>query len=202
MRIGSRGSKLALWQANHIADLLRAQGHEVEIEIIKTTGRRDAACAVRARSARRACSRRRSRRRWRTARIDLAVHSLKDLPTELDRSLCHCGDSRTGRSAGCLCLRRYASFEALPQGRGSGRAVCGGRRSFVHGGRGWSTWSFAGMWTRGCASWPRDRWTRQCWRRRGWSGWADGVGAGAVPAGCAVPGGGAGRAGDRVPRGG
>ena len=38
LRIGSRGSQLALWQANHISDLLRARGHTVEIEIIKTTG--------------------------------------------------------------------------------------------------------------------------------------------------------------------
>src|SRR5271170_5403561 len=36
--IGSRGSQLALWQANHIADRLRARGHEVAIEIIRTTG--------------------------------------------------------------------------------------------------------------------------------------------------------------------
>ncbi len=38
LRIGSRGSQLALWQAHHISDLLRAQGHTVELEIIKTTG--------------------------------------------------------------------------------------------------------------------------------------------------------------------
>jgi hydroxymethylbilane synthase len=38
LRIGSRGSQLALWQANHIASQLRQQGHEVEIEIIHTTG--------------------------------------------------------------------------------------------------------------------------------------------------------------------
>jgi hydroxymethylbilane synthase len=38
LRIGSRGSQLALWQAHHIAELLRTQRHEVEIEIIKTTG--------------------------------------------------------------------------------------------------------------------------------------------------------------------
>ena len=38
LRIGSRGSQLALWQANHISALLREQGHEVEIEIIHTTG--------------------------------------------------------------------------------------------------------------------------------------------------------------------
>src|SRR2546430_371761 len=38
LRIGSRGSQLALWQANHISMLLRGQGHEVQIEVIKTTG--------------------------------------------------------------------------------------------------------------------------------------------------------------------
>ena len=40
IRIGSRGSQLALWQANHIADALRVAGHTVEIEIIRTTGDR------------------------------------------------------------------------------------------------------------------------------------------------------------------
>ena len=38
LRIGSRGSQLALWQANHIKSLLQQQGHEAEIEIIHTTG--------------------------------------------------------------------------------------------------------------------------------------------------------------------
>src|SRR5712692_6805585 len=38
LRIGSRGSQLALWQANHIAALLRTRGHEGAIEIIPTTG--------------------------------------------------------------------------------------------------------------------------------------------------------------------
>jgi hydroxymethylbilane synthase len=38
LRIGSRGSQLALWQAHHISALLREKGHEVELEIIKTTG--------------------------------------------------------------------------------------------------------------------------------------------------------------------
>jgi hydroxymethylbilane synthase len=36
--IGSRGSKLALWQANHIAAQLQAKGHTTRIEIIQTTG--------------------------------------------------------------------------------------------------------------------------------------------------------------------
>ena len=31
LRIGSRGSQLALWQAHHIAGLLRGEGHEVDV---------------------------------------------------------------------------------------------------------------------------------------------------------------------------
>jgi len=36
--IGSRGSQLALWQANWVKGQLTAAGHEVAIEIIRTTG--------------------------------------------------------------------------------------------------------------------------------------------------------------------
>lgn len=38
IRIGSRGSDLALWQANHVRKQLESLGHEVEIIIIKTQG--------------------------------------------------------------------------------------------------------------------------------------------------------------------
>ena len=38
LRIGSRGSQLALWQANHVSALLRERGHDVDLEVIKTTG--------------------------------------------------------------------------------------------------------------------------------------------------------------------
>ena len=38
--IGSRGSQLALWQANHIKARLEARGVETSIEIIRTTGDR------------------------------------------------------------------------------------------------------------------------------------------------------------------
>jgi hydroxymethylbilane synthase len=36
--LASRGSPLALWQANFVADLLRAQGHTIEVKTWKTTG--------------------------------------------------------------------------------------------------------------------------------------------------------------------
>ena len=36
--IGSRGSDLALWQANHVKRQLEALGNEVEIQVIVTQG--------------------------------------------------------------------------------------------------------------------------------------------------------------------
>ena len=86
IRIGSRGSQLALWQANHIAAILRENGHTVEIEVIRTTGDRmqqpDFAApegldgkGIFIKEIEDALA---------AGRIDLAVHSLKDLPTTLD----------------------------------------------------------------------------------------------------------------------
>jgi hydroxymethylbilane synthase len=82
LRIGSRGSQLALWQANHIAELLRIQGHEVEIEIVKTTGDRLQEVTF-AQVGSKGMFTREIEEALAAGRVDLAVHSLKDLPTEL-----------------------------------------------------------------------------------------------------------------------
>ncbi len=82
LRIGSRGSQLALWQANHVAGLLREQGHEVAVEIIKTNGDRLQEVAF-AEVGSKGMFTREIEEALAEGRIDLAVHSLKDLPTEL-----------------------------------------------------------------------------------------------------------------------
>src|SRR6478672_7931178 len=81
LRIGSRGSQLALWQANHISALLRAQGHEIEIEIIKTTGDKITEVAL-AQVGTKGMFTKEIEEALAEGRVDLAVHSLKDLPTE------------------------------------------------------------------------------------------------------------------------
>jgi len=82
LRIGSRGSQLALWQANHIAGLLRVEGHDVEIEIIKTTGDRLQEVTF-AQVGSKGMFTKEIEEALADGRVDLAVHSLKDLPTEL-----------------------------------------------------------------------------------------------------------------------
>ncbi len=82
LRIGSRGSQLALWQSKHIAALLRGQGHTVEIEIIKTTGDRLQEIAF-SQVGSKGMFTKEIEEALAEGRVDLAVHSLKDLPTEL-----------------------------------------------------------------------------------------------------------------------
>ncbi len=91
IRIGSRGSQLALWQANHIADKLRAHGHTVEIQVIRTTGDRmqsptfvPPATFDGAPLDSRGVFIKEIEDALAAGQIDLAVHSLKDLPTTLD----------------------------------------------------------------------------------------------------------------------
>ncbi len=91
IRIGSRGSELALWQSNHIADRLRAHGHLVEIRVIRTTGDRMQQPGFIAPASFDGASLdskgifiKEIEDALATGEIDLAVHSLKDLPTSLD----------------------------------------------------------------------------------------------------------------------
>ncbi len=82
IRIGTRGSQLALWQAHHIAALLRAAGHAVELEVIRTTGDRLQEVTF-AEVGTKGMFTLEIEQALAAGRIDLAVHSLKDLPTTL-----------------------------------------------------------------------------------------------------------------------
>src|SRR5579859_737087 len=82
LRIGSRGSQLALWQANHVASLLRSQGHTVDIEVIKTTGDKITEVAL-SMVGTKGMFTKEIEEALAARQVDLAVHSLKDVPTEL-----------------------------------------------------------------------------------------------------------------------
>src|SRR5438309_10816408 len=82
LRIGSRGSQLALWQANHIAARLRAYGHDVDIEIIHTTGDKITDVAL-AKVGTKGMFTKEIEEALAVGTIDFVVHFLKDLPIEL-----------------------------------------------------------------------------------------------------------------------
>ena len=84
--IASRGSQLALWQANWVRQRLAEAGHESRIEIIKTTGDKITDVPL-AKVGTKGLFTKEIEEALIDGRADLAVHSLKDLPTELPEGL-------------------------------------------------------------------------------------------------------------------
>ena len=115
IRIGSRGSQLALWQANHTADALRGAGHEVNIEIIRTTG--DALQGVAFNKVgTKGMFTKEIEEALLDNRIDLAVHSLKDLPTELEAPFAIAAIPPRVDPRDAFVSVEHDSFAALPPG--------------------------------------------------------------------------------------
>jgi len=114
LRIGSRGSQLALWQAHHISGLLRERGHEVELEIIKTTGDKIADVAL-AKVGTKGMFTKEIEEALAEGRIDLAVHSLKDLPTEVSPSFEIAAVTTRENPRDVFCSRKYKSIDELPR---------------------------------------------------------------------------------------
>jgi len=84
--IASRGSQLALWQARWVETKLAALGHACRIEIVKTTGDRMTDAPL-AQVGGKGLFTKEIEEALLERRADLAVHSLKDLPTELPEGL-------------------------------------------------------------------------------------------------------------------
>ena len=86
VRIGTRGSDLALWQANHVSDLLRSIGLEPEIHIIKTKGDQIQHLGFDKMEGKGFFTKE-IEEALLTGKVDLAVHSHKDLETTQPRGL-------------------------------------------------------------------------------------------------------------------
>jgi len=115
LRIGSRGSQLALWQANHVKALLEGKGHQVEIEIIKTTGDKITEVAL-AKVGTKGMFTKEIEEALEEGRVDLAVHSLKDLPTELQPQFELVAVMKRQDPRDAFLSVEYAAFRDLPQG--------------------------------------------------------------------------------------
>ncbi len=119
LRIGSRGSQLALWQSNHIAALLRSHGHTVDIEIVKTTGDRLQEVTF-AQVGSKGMFTKEIEEALAEGRVDLAVHSLKDLPTDLPAPVRSSRYAPSRRSPRRLCLSKFCESGRVTA-RGAGR---------------------------------------------------------------------------------
>lgn len=87
IRIGTRGSKLALWQANHVADLIKPSGYRTEIVPIETKGDKILDVSI-AKIGSKGVFTEEIEAKLLDGSIDIAVHSAKDLssymPDELE----------------------------------------------------------------------------------------------------------------------
>jgi len=116
LRIGSRGSQLALWQAKHIgAELARIHGAEWEIIVIKTSGDRLQQSSVPQMGLKGIFIKELEEALF-DARIDLAVHSMKDVPTDVPAGLAFPAIAKREDVRDCLLSRDGAHLSQLPRG--------------------------------------------------------------------------------------
>ena len=112
--IGSRGSALALWQANWVREQLARAGHEVEVRVIRTSGDRLAQIPL-AGSGVKGLFIKEIEEALVAREIDIAVHSLKDLPAELAPGLAVAAVPARADARDAL-VSAGVAFRALPPG--------------------------------------------------------------------------------------
>lgn len=115
IKIATRGSALALWQSEHIADLLKQNGHEVELLTMKTKGDVILDTPL-AKIGGKGLFTKELENALLSGDADIAVHSLKDVPTRFEEGLelaCVCARAEVSDA---LLSMKYASLNDLPQG--------------------------------------------------------------------------------------
>jgi hydroxymethylbilane synthase len=122
LRLGTRASKLARWQAEWVAGQLEQRGHAIELIEIATSGDLEQVVAVEAIGTRGVFTKEIQRALLREE-VDLAVHSLKDLPTEPIEGLVLAAVPERESTADVIVLgsgergvRSVDLLRALPQG--------------------------------------------------------------------------------------
>ena len=116
LRIGTRGSALALWQARSIArELCEATGGEPEIVIIKTSGDKFQQTSF-SQIGTKGVFIKELEDALLDERIDLAVHSMKDVPTEMPEDLTIAAIGKREDVRDALLSLSGATLESLPRG--------------------------------------------------------------------------------------
>lgn len=130
IRLGTRASALARWQADWVTARLTELGAEVELVEISTTGDRQQA-PIGASTAPGLFTKE-IQKALLGDRIDLAVHSLKDLPTDDVEGLHLAAVPQRAPVADALISARYESLDALPKGATVGTGSLRRRSQLLH----------------------------------------------------------------------
>jgi hydroxymethylbilane synthase len=131
--IGTRGSRLALWQANFVADLIRTcfPALDVATKHIITTGDKILDVPL-AKIGGKGLFTKELEKELLAGGIDLAVHSLKDLPTELPPGLKLAAVPERADPGDALVSARYAHIDSLPPGARLGTSSLRRKAQLLH----------------------------------------------------------------------
>jgi hydroxymethylbilane synthase len=114
IRIGTRGSTLAVAQTQTIANALTAKGHDVEIITVTTHG--DTSKESLSQLGGTGVFASALRQALRDNEVDVVVHSLKDLPTEQPADLDVAAVPKRADPRDALCARDELTLDTLPEG--------------------------------------------------------------------------------------
>ncbi len=131
LTIATRGSKLALWQSNHIKSRLEELGHEVQLQIFKTKGDKilDTPLAL---IGGKGLFTKELEDAMLRGDAQLAVHSLKDVPTELPEGLVLGAITKREITNDAFLSEKYASIEDLPANAVVGTTSLRRRMQLLH----------------------------------------------------------------------
>lgn len=128
LRVGTRGSALALWQSRHVASLLTRHFPDLDVELVEITSLGDRVTDVPlshvegtgffTASIEQALS---------AGEVDVAVHSYKDLPVDFTPGLVVAAVPERGPVEDVLCGRDGHTLATLPHGARVG--TCSARRT-------------------------------------------------------------------------
>jgi len=130
LRIGTRSSPLARWQAEHIAARLRDLGNEIEIVFITTQG--DVRSGPLGQIGGQGLFTKEIQRALLAEEVDVAVHSLKDLPTEPVEGLTLGAVPERESPGDVLVSAKFQDFISLPMGARIGTGSLRRRTQLLH----------------------------------------------------------------------
>ena len=117
LTLGTRGSPLALWQANHVKEILESKlGVEVRVEVIKTTGDKITDVPLASVGGTKALFTKEIEEALLDRRADLAVHSMKDMATNLPGGLIIAAVPKREDPRDALLTGSGGGLDSLPRG--------------------------------------------------------------------------------------
>ncbi|MFP3189806.1 MAG: hydroxymethylbilane synthase [Thermoproteota archaeon] len=115
LKLGTRGSRLALAQAEIVVNLISKINKDVKIEIVKIKTQGDIIPPDRRKQLQGKSSfTKEIEHKLEKGEIDIAVHSLKDLPVKLSENLIIAATPKREDPRDCIITKKGISFEELP----------------------------------------------------------------------------------------